>query len=330
MKKILVLTVLVGLILVGFSAQAVGGEEGVSVVDARGIEVTLDSPPERIVSYMASNTEILFHIGVGDRVVGVDHYSNHPPEVEDLPRVGDLEPDIELILYLEPDLVVAAVYNTQLIESMEYHGIPVLATGATTFEDIFDDMRILGRICGVYESADEMATQLEEDFQAVTRESATLPRDERPSVLYITGTWEGINTVGNDTFIHTLLDNAGFENIVGNKTGWLTYNEEEVIFKNPDVIITTESLKGVLSDFLDKDSWQGITAVELGQVYYVEDDLVSRPGPRAIEVQGTLVELAGEAERGVQDEGESPGFALVLALIALMAATYVRKKKESR
>ncbi|MFO8109728.1 MAG: ABC transporter substrate-binding protein [Thermoplasmata archaeon] len=327
MKKILVLAMLAVLIFMGFSTPAIGGEEGISVVDARGIEVTLDSPPERIVSYMPSNTEILFHIGVGDLVVGVDDHSNYPPEVDNLPKVGDLEPDIEHILYLEPDLVVTAFYNNQLIESMEYHGIPVFATGATTYDDIFEDMRMLGHICGISETAEQMASQLEDEFHEETKDTRNVPYDERPSVLYITGTWEGINTVGNGTFIHTLLDNAGFENIAADKAGWLTYNEEEVVAQDPDVIITTEGMKGVLSDFIEKDSWQGVTAVELDQVYYVEDDLVSRPGPRAIEGQENLVELAEGSESGYDEQEDVPGFALVLALSALIAAAYVKRRK---
>ncbi len=322
MKKIVPVAIMIMLISIVGMFPAVNADESISVVDARGVEVTLEAPPERIVSYMASNTETLFHIGVGDRVVGVDHFSNYPPEVDGLPKVGDLEHDTEQILYLEPDLVVAASYNTALIEDMEQHGVPVFATSSTTYQDIFDDMRMLGEICGVKETADLLATDLEEKIDDITK---NVPQEDRPSVLYVTDTSGGIHSVGNHTFIHTLLDRAGFENIAADKDGWITYNEEDIIAENPDVIITSESMKDSLEAYIGKRSWRNITAVELDQVYHVDDDLISRPGPRVVQIQETLVEIAEEAESGDEDE-EIPGFTASTMLVTATAAAFVVKK----
>ncbi len=329
MKKIVPVALIIIMCLAGASVPAVSGEEIISVVDARGVEVTLDGPPQRIVSYMASNTEMLFYMGLGDRVVGVDDYSNYPPEADELPKVGDLQPDIEHILYLEPDLVVATTVNTGLIEAMITHDIPVFVTGASSYQDIFEDMRMLGEICGIPETADLMVAQLEEDLDELTKDTIDIPYEERPSALFITGTFQGMNAVGNNTFIHTLMERAGLANIAGDKDGWVTYSEEEVISLDPDVLITTHNIRSTLEEFLEKESWGSITAVELEQVYYVEDDLMMRPGPRVIRAQETLVEIAEEIEQEERQGEDTPANSVISLLVttALLALLFKKRKK---
>ncbi len=332
MKKYTILMMII--LLVGIIAFFPGaeGEDSIIVTDARGEEIKLESPPEQIVSYMASNTELLFHIGVGDRVVGVDDYSDYPSEVEELPSVGDaFEPDIELIISLEPDLVVTAEYNTGLINDLEGHEITVFSTSSTTLEDVYNDMRILGEICGVSEEANSLAQELKDDMGELTEETRDVPEEERPSSLYITGTYQGINTVGSGTFIHSLLENAGLYNVAEEEKGWLTLNEEEVVTKNPEVIIASEETKPSLEEFINKDSWQHITAVEEENVYYVDADLLSRPGPRVIDGQEILVDIAQGIIVGEQTEDEEiPGYAtsglLVTAVVA--ALIYNKRKKD--
>ncbi len=326
MKRKMMLVAVVLCLLMSVMGGQVSAVEGLEVIDARGENITLDSPPERIVSYMPSNTELLFHIGVGDRVVGVDDYSNYPPEVDALPKVGDaFNPDYEHIIDLEPDLVVAASYNTMLIDTLEGYGITVVATHSTSVEDAYQDMRMLGAICDVSERADELASYLESSIDEIADEYGDIPEDERPSVLYITGTYEGINTVGAGTFIHELMDNAGLHNVAGDDDGWLTYSEEEVIASDPEVIITTQGLKTSVEEYIERGSWQVITAVKNDAIYYVDGDYISRPGPRVIQAQETFVEIKEEERPEIEGE-DIPGFTAVGFIAALGLLVYKRRR----
>ncbi len=326
MKRKMLFAAVMLCLLLAVAGGHVSAEEELEVVDARGETITLEEPPERIVSYMASNTELLFHIGVGESVVGVDDYSNYPPEVDALPKVGDaFNPDYEKIIDLEPDLVVAASYNNVLIDTLEDYGLTVVATHSTSVEDAYRDMRMLGTICGVSETAEDLASRLEASIDKIEDEYGGIPGDERPTVLYITGTYEGINTVGAGTFIHELMGNAGLHNAAGGEDGWLTYSEEEVIASDPEVIITTHGLKNTLGEYIERDSWQVITAVKNDAIYYVDDDVMSRPGPRVIQAQETFVDIM-EEEREETEGEDIPGFTAVGFIAALALLIYKRRR----
>jgi len=273
-------------------AQAEGSIE---ITDARGEKVFFNSPPKRIISFMASNTEILFYIGQGDRVVGVDDYSNHPSEVKNLPKVGNAyQVDYEKIVNLSADVVVISKNNMNMIEPLEEYGQKVLVTGTSTLEDIYEDMEMLGKMCGIPEKAENMASGLKNEMEETTSLTEDIPYSARPDVLYVTSTYQGIWTSGNDTFQNTLLCNAGMDNIAADKSGWITISEEKIIDENPEVIVAVNSTREAVLEMTEKESWSQISAVKDEDIYFVDDDIVSRPGPRVIEAQERLVKITRE------------------------------------
>ncbi len=309
-------------------------EGPIEITDARGESVVFDSPPERIISFMASNTEILFYIGQGDRVVGVDDYSNYPSEVKDLPQVGNAyQVDYEKIVNLSADVVVISKGNINMVEPLEEYGQKVLVTGASTVEDIYDDMMMLGEMCGIPEEAESLADDLKNDMDETASLTEDIPYSERPDVLYITSTYQGVWTSGNDTFQNTLLSNAGMDNIAADKSGWTTISEEKIIDEDPEVLVAVNSTKDAVLEMTEKESWSDISAVKNNEIYFVDDDILSRPGPRVIEAQKRLVNITADIEGIDISEGsdESPnlGFLAILGITVSTALIYERKHDDT-
>jgi len=309
-KILMTLGVLVSVVLI--SAMVLGAltgrividlneEDGINgemvVEDATGKEITLEEPPERIISFMPSNTELLFHLEVGDRIVGVDDFSNHPPEVQELPSVGDsMNVDYEKIIGLEPDVVVVSQAVSHMRGELEDYGERAFVTNGESLDDVYSDMQLLGELCGIPEKAEEKANELKEEMYEITENTRDLPEEERVDTFYISGAGNDINTPGNDTFQDTLLTNAGANNIFSDKQGWSNVGEEEIIDREPEVIIAPEYLQMEVKELTEKDSWQDIPAVENDHIHYVDGDIMSRPGPRIVEAQEELVNILEDVE----------------------------------
>lgn len=301
-------------------------QEEITVTDARGVEVTFETAPERIISFMPSNTEILFHLEVGDRVVGVDSTSDYPSEVEDLPEVGDsFEVDYEKIIDLEPDVVVTPSYNMEMIETLENeHNETVVATSSTTLEDVYSDMDLLGEMCGIEDRATEKINDLKSEMDEITKQTRDLPEEERVDVFYMTSV-DPIYTPGNNTFQNTLIEKAGGRNIAEGESGWWEISEETIVDKDPEVIIGTNRIKEAVEKQTEKEAWQEITAVENDEIHFVNDDIVSRPGPRVVQGQGNLTEIIGDVAEGEKGE-ESPGFTVGGLLLGSVSTALLAKK----
>ncbi len=275
-----------------------GSEEpSYSVEDKTGEKLEFEEPPERIVSFMPSNTELLFYLEVGDRVVGVDDYSDYPEEARELPNVGDSEGvNYEKIVDLEPDVVVISEAVVNMREYLENYGLKSFVTGGNTLEDVYSDLELLGEMCGVPERGEDKAQELRSRMDEITEDTRDIPEEERIDVLYISGIFQGINTPGEGTFQNTLLTDAGFNNIASDKSGWATISEEEIIDRDPEMIIAPDHLEPQVSEYTEKDSWKNITAVEEDRIHFVDGDVISRPSPRLVDAQEVLVDLLESAE----------------------------------
>lgn len=301
-------------------------QEEITVTDARGVEVTFENAPERVISFMPSNTEILFHLEVGDRVVGVDSTSDYPPEVENIPEVGDsFQVDYEKIIDLEPDVVLTPSYNMDMIETLEdEHNETVVATSSTTLEDVYSDMDLLGEMCGIEDRATEKINSLKSEMDEITKETRDLTEEERVDVFYMTSV-DPIYTPGNNTFQDTLIEKAGGQNIAESKSGWWEISEETIVSEDPEVIIGTERIKETVEEQINKEAWQEITAVENDEVHFVNDDIVSRPGPRVVQGQENLTDIIGDVAEGEQEE-ELPGFTVGGLLFGSVSTALLAKK----
>lgn len=277
------------------AALMIAPDEGTfAVVDDYGRTVTLDGIPQRIVSIAPSPTEILFAVGAGPQVVGVDNYSDYPAEAALLPKVGAFPPSTEAIIALQPDLIVGGdLVPLQQLEQLASQGIPYVLFADRTLEDVIKTIRLAGVITGHVDEADDVASQLEDRIDAVKSKvlSSGLPK---PKVYVEYDDYMGFWTYGPGSFGDDLIIQAGGVNIAHNTTSeYPTVESEYVIAQDPDIIIYTTGPWSMLSEttYLTRPGWDTITAVEDGAIYGVDANLISRYGPRVIDCLELLAEI---------------------------------------
>jgi iron complex transport system substrate-binding protein len=274
---------------------------------------TLRAPlldPRRIVSISPSNTEILHALGLGRRIVGVDHWSDYPPRVQRLPTVGsDLHIDVERVAALQPDVVVTSLHVPGMEDNlprMESVGLPYIAVGGRGLDGVWQDMRFVGRHLGRAERAERLIETTRQRMARVAKRYGHLPSDERPRVHW---EWSAHPFVAaRRSWITELLEMAGGANVYADldvETARLT--TEEAAARRPDVVVacwcgarklpTTERIRG-------RAGWQDTPAVRSGRVAVFAEDLFGRPGPRLADGLERLAALLHEAP--LSDRASTP------------------------
>lgn len=248
-----------------------------TVTDASGTEITLERPPERIVSIMPSETEVLFAVGAGAKVVGVDDWSDYPEEAAALPKVGGFETNIEAVLELEPDLVVGGwTMSMAAIEELRGHGLTVYASDPRTLDEVIGHIRTIGELTGFADGAEEAAAKLEEDRKLVAEAVGGIPDAEKKTVyVEFSEGW----TVGKGEFMDELIAAAGGVNIADGE-GWYEINEEAIIEANPSVILYSANVPGLGDTIRGRAGWDKVDAIANDRVVPIDDGLYVRPGPR--------------------------------------------------
>ncbi|AEB12729.1 ABC transporter substrate-binding protein [Marinithermus hydrothermalis] len=284
MKRIL--TLLVGFVL----AFALATEYPLRATDALGRTVTLEAEPQRIVVMLPSATETLCAIGACDKIVATDSFSNWPEEVQDKPKAGGLyDPNIELIASLKPDLVITSRFG-KLTETLEQIGITAYAVNTETFEDIFKTARELGQLVNREAQAEALIARIQRDVFAL--ESVAAKAGAKPTVYYEIDATP--YTVGPGSFIHTLIEKAGGENIIPAELGLFPkISPELVVAKDPEVIVLGDAPFGVTrASLAERPGWAELKALRNGRVCELtrdQTDLIHRPGPRVAEGLKVLI-----------------------------------------
>lgn len=268
----------------------------VTVIDGTGEEVTIDSEPQTIVSVIPSNTEITFALGQGDKVIGVDEYSNYPPEVQKIEKIGNQEMNVEKILALQPDLALVTDFqhenNADILQQFKDAGIDVIVIGsAESFENVYNTISLIGQVTGAPEEAETIVQEMKDRLAEIQEKAKAVTEKKR--VWVEVSPAPDIFTTGKDTFMNEMLEVINATNTAGEKTGWVKLTEEEIVTLNPEVIITTYGYyvekpeEGVLS----RAGWDEVPAIKAKQVFDVNNDTVTRPGPRLIDGVETLAKL---------------------------------------
>lgn len=295
MKRLSVLLLAVALMAM-LAACGGGSGQAAAVTDLAGTEIPLPQKVERIVSLSPSTTEILAELGALDKVVGTDAYSNYPEEANAIDKMGDYNGvNIELVVAAEPDVVLTAgKLQADAMEKLSELNIPVIGCEATEYAQIPDSIRLIGKVV----DKEKEAEALIQDIKAVEEESA---RDGEPLKVYYVmsygeyGNW----TSGPGSFINEMIKIAGGYPITEDanpSAPWMDYSVEAMVAGDPDIILMAESL-GDPSVLSSTPGYQDMRAVQEGRVYTINDDIISRPGPRvqeAIRAIASILDQAGE------------------------------------
>lgn len=265
--------------------------QGVTVVDDLGREVSLERPPTRIVALAPSHSESVCAVASCDLLIAVDTNTDYPAATADLPRVGNaFSPDIEAIVALEPDLVLADEYSG-VHEALERLGVTVYAGTPQTVEETLAFFATLGTILGESERAAALSADIEATFAAI---DAALAGADRPRVFVELDPTP--YSAGPDSFIGTLLDRAGGDNIISGDMGdFPQVAPEFVVASDPEVILLTDAPFGEsAASVAARPGWESITAVREEAVLELsveQVNLLTRAGPRLGEALELLVTL---------------------------------------
>jgi len=261
----------------------------ISIVDGLGRQVTLESPAMKIVTLSPPITEILFAVGAGDQVIGRDSFSDYPEDALSLPDIGGgfSEYDLETIIALEPDLVIAGGINTpELVQSLEDLGLTVYyMANPADLDGTFNAIQNLGIISGREETASELVNTLETRKNAVTEALAGV--EEKPYVYYELDATAPSKpfTPGANTFYSSMIDMAGAENIGDTlESEWAQISLEQLLVEDPDLILLGDAMWGITPESVaERAGWGSLTAVKEDKVFPFDDNLIARIGPRQID-----------------------------------------------
>jgi len=260
----------------------------ITVRDTLGREVIVPQSPRRIVSIAPKGTELLFAIGAGDQVVGVTTSCNYPPEAQHREKVGGFSLkslSLEKVIALHPDVVISTgEYHRPVIDHLERLQIPVIALGGETFESLYQDLTLLGKVTGNSEQADQISRQIRTRVVYVRQTGAAIPPNERLSLFY--QAWdEPLSAAGPGSFMDEIIRLTGARNIFDDADKiYPQISSEALIARDPDVIIARKvASQQTIEDVSKKPGWSHLKAIRNGRVYLLDGDLIARFGPRIVD-----------------------------------------------
>lgn len=263
------------------------------ITDDRGKTVQLAQPPQRIVSLLPSLTESTCALGLCDRLVGVDRYSDWPPAVKKLPVVGGgLDPSVESIVALKPDLVLLS-HAAKVADRLEALGVKVAALEVKSQADVHKVLRQLGQVLGV--PAQGGADRVWRELQAGVADAARrVPATARHSRVYFEVS-RGPYAAGPQSFIGETLTQLGVDNVVPAELGPFPRLSPEFLLRaQPDVILMGDRTAQVASSY---PGWNRLKAVQGGHVCVFDDQdsfLIIRPGPRMAEAARLIAQCLAD------------------------------------
>ncbi len=262
-----------------------------AVTDFQGRSVQLPRSAERIVSIGASNTEFLFALGAGDRVVGVDDFSDEPPAALAKEKVGGVKVNLEKVTSLRPDLVITVKFSDGTVERLAAGGAAVLVVDPQGLGDVARSAVLIGQAVGA--DGKKLADDIARRLQSVKERAAAV--SARPRVFHEVDATDPAKpfTVGPGSFVHDLIELAGGVNVAARAPSpYPQLSAEELVRADPEVIVLADADYGVTPEQVaSRPGWSGIAAVRTKRVYGMSANLVSRPGPRVAEAAEAYAKL---------------------------------------
>lgn len=271
--------------------------------DDRGVTVRLAAPPRRVVSLAPSLTEIVFLLGREDVLVGVTRFCNFPPAASSLPKIGGvIDPDVERIVALSPDLVLCTTDGNprEKVKSLEEMGIPCFAVAPQDLHAVLATIERLGALLGGAGRGRSEAASLRRRMETA-RAAAIGKVGTAPLAMFVVST-SPIIAAGKGTFMDELLRLAGARNAASRFSGrYPRLSVEDLVAARPDVIFVA-GMAGVARFPPEVTGWKEVPAFRDGAVVTLDGDVVTRPGPRLV---AALEEIAGAlAKRRGRQEGK--------------------------
>lgn len=238
--------------------------------------------PQRIISAMPSITEMLYSLDLGDRIVGVTSNCNYPPQAKKKPKVGGFFLNLEKVVSLKPDLIVMLKgAQDQDIKKLRRFGLNVYTINPTSVKGVMDSIIELGGVTGKQAKAKAVVKKMQRRLGNIKIDFKTILK--RKKVIVLVG-YNPLIVAGEGTFIDGILSYAGVDNIGAQVKGeYPQYSLEKLVSENPDCLIIPRGMIKLSKIKKDK-RWRSISAVKKNKVLVVDPDILSRPGPRVVDV----------------------------------------------
>lgn len=249
-----------------------------TIKDDSGKEFTFAQAPQRIVSLSPTETEVLFALGLGDKIVGVSNLDDYPEEAKSKPKMGDLQGNAESIIAANPDIVFAGLsLNKNSVAKLNELKINLFQTNPKTIDQAIERVLLFGLITDTQEQAEKIAEQMRKEKQKVVDavQSVTPERKKKVYIEFSEG-W----TVGKGEYMDDMITLAGGINVASDLQGWKQISEENIIKANPDVILFAKGVPGLEQKIRGRSGWDKIAAIQSNNVIGLDDNLLARPGPR--------------------------------------------------
>lgn len=321
------------------TAPASSSWQPITITDDFGVRVVIAQEPRRIVSLAPANTEILFALGLGDRVVGVTDYCNYPADAQEKPKVGGFSTvNIERVVAAKPDLVLAAYGNTEeVVNHLRNLGLTVVALNPDSMQGTLRDIALVGEATGRTAEAADLKNSMQTRIDAVTAAAGTA--SERPTVMHAVW-YDPIWVSGNATFQNELITLSGGKNAFSGIEGWQIVTMERFITTNPDIILVNSGTgmgdsgtDMIYRYFMNEPRFAKMKAIQEDRVYIVDSDIIDRGGPRIVDA---LEEVAAAIHPDLfqaspaaapATAAQAPGFGAVAGMTALLGACIILRRQ---
>lgn len=269
--------------------------ESIDFQDMKGRPFHLDGPATRIVALTASDVEIIYALGAGDAIVGRGEYCDYPAEVLDKPVVkSGAETNLEEILALEPQVVLMATMaqTEEQVEALENAGVTVIVSDAQNLEGVYEAITMIGMVTGKTEEASGLILKMQETFANIRGQA----QDSGKTVYFEVSPLQwGLWAAGKGTFMDEIAGICGLTNAFADVDGWSAVDEEAVLQRDPDYIVTTSMYWGEgptpVEEVMGREGWGDLKAIRLNQVFNADSNAITRPGPRLMEAAQALYDF---------------------------------------
>ncbi|WP_343344485.1 ABC transporter substrate-binding protein [Terrisporobacter petrolearius] len=253
-----------------------------TVTDREGNEVKVPTKLERIISAVPSNTEVLVELGLADKLVGVDKYSEGIEGLnKDIPKMDMNNPDAEAIIALEPDIIIASGHNKigsaeDPYKAIVEAGIPVVyIPSSDSIKGIYKDIEFIASLVNEKKKGEEIITDMKAKISKYEELGKTIK--DKKKVYFEIGPAPSLFTFGNSTFLNEMIEVIGAENVFKNEKSWFAPTEEAILDSNPDAIFTNVSyVKNPTKEISSRNGWENIKAIKKGDVYYIDSNSSAR------------------------------------------------------
>lgn len=236
--------------------------------------------PSRIISTMPSITEILFDLGLGDKIVGVTTNCDYPKEALKKEKIGQVSVNLEKILALKPDLIIM-LYDAQKldVERLKARRLPVVTINPHTVEDVLTSIKYIGELTGRKTKAAQLVFNLKRKLLSV---SYNTEKNIYKKTVFVMVGYKPLVSAGKGTFIDDVIKKAGGINVITTKVAYPQINFEELYRLNPDIIIVPKGLASE-AELKKENKISRLPAVQNGRINWIEPNMLFRPGPRIVD-----------------------------------------------